>query len=165
MSNGKIFDDPVFNYTRDFPYLWEEITLPIAYKADRAAAESVLLAAAGAHAVVDDPRAEAALHWLQAHYALSDASLEPAVYWRITDNWLELSLRFLVEHRGVRQFKDRMTRDILTGLDRAGISVASTTYEVVGLPCRSGETTDHRVSQPAPAEVSDTEKPSSSPEW
>ena len=134
VTNGVIFSEPVYNYTRDFPYLWEEITLPIAYKADRAAAESVLLAAAGAHAVVDDPRAEAALHWLQAHYALSDASLEPAVYWRITDNWLELSLRFLVEHRGVRQVKDRMTRDILTGLDQAGISIASATYEVVGVP-------------------------------
>lgn len=134
VTNGVIFSEPVYNYTRDFPYLWEEITLPISYKADRAEAESVLLAAAAAHAVVDDPGAEAALRWLQAHYALSDASLAPAVYWRITDNWLELSLRFLVEHRGVRQVKDLMTRDILTGLDLAGISIASATYEVVGVP-------------------------------
>lgn len=27
-----------------------------------------------------------------------------------------------------------MTRDILAGLDRAGIAIASATYEVVGLP-------------------------------
>jgi small-conductance mechanosensitive channel len=26
VSNAKIFDEPVFNYTRDFPYIWEEIT-------------------------------------------------------------------------------------------------------------------------------------------
>lgn len=134
VTNGVIFSEPVYNYTRDFPYLWEEITLPISYKADRAAAECILLAAAAAHAVVDDPRADAALAQMRSRYALSDASLAPAVFWRITDNWLELSLRFLLEHRGVRVVKDQMTRDILTGLDQAGISIASATYEVVGLP-------------------------------
>jgi len=61
------------------------------------------------------------------------------VYWRITDNWLELWLRFLVPHRGVRMIKDRMSRDILTGLDQARISVASA---IVGLP-------ELRITQPA----------------
>ena len=29
VTNDKIFDEPVYNYTRDFPYIWEEIRLPI----------------------------------------------------------------------------------------------------------------------------------------
>lgn len=29
VSNSKVFDEPVFNYTREFPYLWEEMRLPI----------------------------------------------------------------------------------------------------------------------------------------
>jgi small-conductance mechanosensitive channel len=28
VSNDKIFDQPVYNYTRDFPYIWEELSLP-----------------------------------------------------------------------------------------------------------------------------------------
>lgn len=28
VTNGAIFNEPVYNYTRDFPYLWEEIVLP-----------------------------------------------------------------------------------------------------------------------------------------
>jgi len=36
---------------------------------------------------------------MRSRYALTDASLEPAVFWRLTDNWLELSLRFLVPDR------------------------------------------------------------------
>ncbi len=134
VTNGVIFSEPVYNYTRDFPYLWEEITVPISYKADRVTAEAILLEAARAHAVIDDPAAERALAFMHSRYALSDASLTPEVYWRITDNWLELSLRFLVEHRGVRVVKDRMNRDILAGFDAAGISIASATYEVVGVP-------------------------------
>ena len=34
VSNAKVFDEPVFNYTLEFPYLWEEMTIPIPYKAD-----------------------------------------------------------------------------------------------------------------------------------
>ncbi len=53
---------------------------------------------------------------------------------RMTDNWLELTVRFIAEDHGVRDLKDAMTRDILAALDAAGIGVASATFEIVGLP-------------------------------
>ena len=133
VTNGVIFTGPVYNCTREFPYLWEEIVLPVAYTDDRDRAEQILLAAARDHGIVNDPDAESALAVMQSRFALFDASLEPAVYWRITDNWFELSLRFLEPHRGVRDIKDRMNRDILTALDAAGIGIASATYDIVGL--------------------------------
>ncbi len=134
VTNGAIFDEPVYNYTRAFPYLWEELVLPVDYEVDRARVERILLAAAHDHAVVDDPRAQQALVFMQSRYAMADASLIPAVYWRMTDNWLEMSLRFLVEARGVREVKDRMTRQVLGELGAAGIGLASATYNIVGLP-------------------------------
>ncbi|MEP7160757.1 MAG: mechanosensitive ion channel domain-containing protein [Dermatophilaceae bacterium] len=134
VTNGAIFSDPVYNYTRDFPYLWEELTLPVGYESDRRRAEQILLAAARDHAIVDDVVADRSLAFMRSRYAMADASIEPAVYWRITDNWLELSLRFLVPQRGVREIKDAMSRDILTGLDAAGIPIASATYAIVADP-------------------------------
>ncbi len=134
VSNGVIFAEPVYNYTREFPYVWEELVLPIAFTDDRARVEEILLAAARDHTIVDDDAARASMLEMQSRYALSDADLEPHVYLRITDNWLELSLRFLVRPRGVRGVKDLMSRDILAGLDEAGISIASSTYDIVGLP-------------------------------
>ncbi len=134
VTNGAIFREPVYNYTRDFPYLWEEIVVPVSYDADRAKVERILLAAASAHAVVNSPEAHQAIQRMRSRYALTDASLEPAVFWRLTDNWLEMSLRFLVPDRGVREIKDAISRDILTGLDHAHIGIASTTYNIVGVP-------------------------------
>lgn len=134
VTNGAIFNEPVYNYTRDFPYLWEEIVLPIDYGVDRTEVERILLDAAHAHAVVDDPDAGTALAHMRSRYALADASLEPAVYVRLTDNWLELSLRFLVGSRGVREVKDRISRQVLGELEGAGIGLASATYNIVGLP-------------------------------
>jgi len=134
VTNGVIFQEPVYNYTRDFPFLWEEIVLPVSYDADRGRAERILLQAARRHAVIDDPEAQQSLADMRSRYAMADASLDPAVYWRITDNWLELSLRFVVRYRGVRSVKDRISRDVLAGLDEAGIGIASATYDIVGLP-------------------------------
>ena len=53
---------------------------------------------------------------------------------RLTDNWIELSLRFITHDHGSRIVKDKMSRDILSALNEAGIGVASTTFEIVGLP-------------------------------
>lgn len=134
VTNGVIFKEPVYNYTREFPYIWEEIVVPVTYDADRIRAEQILLSAARTHAVVDDPAADQALATMRSRYAMADASLNPAVYWRITDNWLELSLRFLAPCRGVREIKDRISRDVLGQLDAAGVGIASATYDIVGLP-------------------------------
>lgn len=133
VSNGTIFSDPVFNYTRDFPFVWDEIVIPITYESDRDRVEAILLDAAHLALSEDDIPREA-LAAMKRHYAVSDVDLEPHVYMRITDNWLELSLRFIVATRTVRGVKNAMTRDILTALEADDIGIASATYDIVGLP-------------------------------
>jgi small-conductance mechanosensitive channel len=65
---------------------------------------------------------------------MKQSELAPHVYWRLTDNWLEMTVRFLVPDSGIRNIKSDMSRDILKGLDEAGIGIASGTYEIVGFP-------------------------------
>ena len=48
--------------------------------------------------------------------------------------WLELSVRSIVEESGIRNVKDRMSREILAKFDEAGIGIASATFELVGDP-------------------------------
>lgn len=60
--------------------------------------------------------------------------LEPRVFWRLTDNWLELTVRCVVKDRGVREVKDAMSRDIIAAFDQAKIGIASSTYDIVGMP-------------------------------
>ena len=134
VSNAKIFDEPVFNYTREFPYIWEEMAVPIAYRDDRAAAERILLDAAARHTLKVAELGEPAIRELERRYAAKRSDMNPRVYMRMTDNWVELAVRFIAEDHGVRDLKDAMTRDILAGLDAAGIGIASATFEIVGVP-------------------------------
>jgi len=134
VSNDKIFDEPIYNYSFHFPYVWEEIRLPVKYGDDRAAAETILIEAARRHAVRQeqlDPHHGAEL---ERRYGVRIGDVAPRVYWRLTDNWLELTVRFLSPDHGTREIKDAMSREILARLDREGIGIASATYEITGLP-------------------------------
>ena len=134
VTNDKIFDEPVYNYTRDFPYLWEEINIPITYTDQRELAEQILLECAERHTIQISEMSEEALQAMQKRYFVQMADLSPKVYYRITDNWLELSVRFVVKEHGIRDMKDAMSRDILKAFDEAGIGIASATYDIVGFP-------------------------------
>jgi small-conductance mechanosensitive channel len=134
VSNAKIFDEPVYNYSSEFPYVWEEMNLPISYSADRARAERILLDIAQKHTVKLTELSEDALQEMERRYFLTPAPTAPKVYFRLTDNWLELAVRFIAEVRGVRDLKDQMSRDLLEALDVAGIGIASATFEITQLP-------------------------------
>jgi small-conductance mechanosensitive channel len=134
VTNDKLFDEPVYNYTHEFPYIWEELRLPVRYGDDRAKAEQILLDAARSHALNCAKVGDGELERLRDRFGIDVGDVDPRVYWRLTDNWLELTVRFLVPDHGVRDIKDKMGRDILGALDEAKIGIASATYEIVGLP-------------------------------
>ncbi len=134
VSNARVFDEPVYNYTREFPYIWEEMSVPIPYQADHAAAERILLEVARQHTVSVSELGEAALQEMERRYFVKPGDMGPAVFYRLTDNWLELTVRFVTPTHAIRELKDAMTREMLHRLAAAGIRIASTTVEIVGSP-------------------------------
>jgi small-conductance mechanosensitive channel len=134
VTNDKVFDEPVYNYTREFPFIWEEMTIPIPYRADRARAEAILLECVTQEAEVLDLESEPVRRALERRYFISVDDLTPRVFWRLTDNWLELTMRFIVRDHGMRNLKDAIARSVLQKFDEASIEIASATYEVVGVP-------------------------------
>jgi len=134
VTNDEVFDEPVCNFTYHFPYIWEEMRLPIRYPDDRQTAERLLLEAAERHAVTSDRLPQEQLREFDQRYKIRPEDIPPRVYWRLTDNWIELTVRFLAPDHGVREIKDAMSRDILAGLDQAGIDIASATCEITAVP-------------------------------
>jgi small-conductance mechanosensitive channel len=134
VTNDKVFDEPVYNYTRDFPYIWDEINLPVRYQDDRGRAEQILLEAARRHALTVEKIGEEEAKRLKEGFGIEVGQSDPQTFWRITDNWLEVTVRFLLPDHGGRHIKDQMSRDILAGLDAAKIGIASGTYAIVEVP-------------------------------
>jgi small-conductance mechanosensitive channel len=134
VSNAKIFDEPVYNYTRKFPYIWEEMSFPISYKDDWRKVEQMLLEVVNDKTTAIANLGEPIIKDLEQRYAMARADMKPRVFVRMTDNWIELTVRFIAEDHGVRDLKDAISRDVLDRLESLKIGIASTTFEIVGLP-------------------------------
>ncbi len=128
ISNKATFTEPVFNYSAAFDFIWEELTVPVAHRSDWRTAEQII--AEEARLVSDSKGARQAIAEMARSYPVPRAEVEPRVFTRATDNYMELSARFVVPVRTARTAKDEMTRRVVERLADAGIEVASATEEV-----------------------------------
>ncbi len=133
VPNTKVFEEPIYNYSMHVPFIWEEMSVGVGLTADHARAEAILLEAAGRNAVRSSDLSSRDFADLRRKH-LDEPALEPKVYWRLTDRSVELTVRFVTPERGVREIKDRMTREVLAGLTDAGIGIATDTLEITGFP-------------------------------
>jgi small-conductance mechanosensitive channel len=67
---------------------------------------------------------------MTSRYPVPRTEVEPRVFTRATDNWMELAARFVVPVRTARAVKSELTRRVWERLQEAGIEIASTTAEV-----------------------------------
>ncbi|OHB54385.1 MAG: mechanosensitive ion channel protein MscS [Planctomycetes bacterium GWF2_42_9] len=134
ITNDKVFETPLYNYTREFPFLWEEIQIALKYGSNRIKAEEILIGTAQKYTAEIQEIAKPLFSDLRRKYMVNYDNIEPKVYYRLTDDWLELTLRFITRTSGIRDLKDQLSRDILEGFEKSGIEIASSTFDIVGLP-------------------------------
>ena len=136
VANSFVFKEPVFNYSGDFPFLWDEITLPVRYGSDWEHAREML------RRVVDevcrDYAAQSRDAWETAVrvYRLEDVQVEPMITLAVNDNWIEFTARYVVDYRKRRSTKDRLFTRILEEVDKSEnrIRLASATLELTDIP-------------------------------
>src|SRR5689334_19313508 len=131
VTNDKVFDEPVFNYTHEFAYIWDEISVPVRYSSDYAAAEKALTGAARKHACTCEQLGAEEARRLEERFGIAIDEIDPRVFWRITQDWLELTVRFLGPDHGIRGIKDKMSRDILREFERQGIAIGAVRQQAV----------------------------------
>ena len=136
VANSFVFKEPVFNYSADFPFLWDEIKLGVKYGSDYQMARDILERVG--KEVVGDYAAGAKATWqaIVRKYRIEEAPVEPMVTRVANDNWMEFTLRYIVDYRARRKTKDRLFTRIIEEIDRSGgrVSVASSSIELVKMP-------------------------------
>lgn len=132
ISNKATFTEPVYNYSAAFEFIWEELTVPVAHGSDWEQAERIL--EEEVRRVSASQGAQDAITTMARRYPVPRAEVEPRVFLRATDDYLELSARFVVPVRSARSVKDDLTRQVMARLGDAGIAIASTTQDVTVHP-------------------------------
>ena len=135
VANRVVFAAPVFNYTQHWQYLWDEITIPVTYDSNWRRAGELMLEHGHTYTTHLQPQAEAELQEMTERYPLQDTVVEPLLYVVMTDNWIELTLRYIVEAQERRSVMGRLHHELLQLFEEeTDITVASATFEIVGFP-------------------------------
>jgi small-conductance mechanosensitive channel len=137
ISNKAVFSEPVYNSTAALDHLWEELTLTISYRDDWRLAETILREEA--QRASSSQVAQQAITEMRRRYPVGRTEVQPRVFVRATDNWIELSARFVVPVREARAVKDAVTRTVLDRLAEASIPIASATQDVTVRPAGTAE--------------------------
>ncbi len=131
-SNSKIFGDtPVFNYTKDFSYIWDEIMLPITYASNVKMATEILTEAGSEYTKEFLQGAQEQLEHMRRYFLVPSMELKPQVFMTVNSNWVELKMRYVVEpkkRRAASNFIWHRAFERLQGRD--DITIASETSDI-----------------------------------
>ena len=136
LSNAFVFKGPVYNYSLDFPFVWDEFNLPIRYGSDLELAKSIVISVAQENLseYVQDSIAE----WKEvvSKYYIEDAQVDPTLAITMTDNWVQFNLRYIVDYKKRRITKHLLNEEIAKRIEKTAgkVQLASATYEIVSIP-------------------------------
>ena len=113
IANSYVLKEPVFNYSGDFPFLWDEIIIPIDYGSNYDKAEEIILAIGKRFA--EDLSNQSHQQWdtLRNKYRLEEAQTEPMISVSAKDSWVEYTLRYVVTYNRRRGMKSKLYKEIL----------------------------------------------------
>lgn len=136
IANSFVFKEPVFNYSGDFPFLWDEIKIPIQYGSNYDKTKEIL-EKVGIE-IAGDLTRQSREKWneMQTKYRLEDAQTEPMVSLVANDNWVEYTLRYVVSYKKRRATKTALFTNILKQIEATNgeIKFASATFHLVEAP-------------------------------
>jgi small-conductance mechanosensitive channel len=144
LSNSFVFKGPVYNYSSDFPFIWDEFNIPVRYGSDLELAKEIIVGIASEHLSGYVRSSISKWKSVVERYYIEDAQVEPTLALTMTDNWIQFNLRYIVDYK-----KRRYTKHVLNDLIHKAIEasegkivLASATLEVVRIPTLNLDKTD-----------------------
>jgi len=136
LSNNLVFKEHIINYTSDFPFLWDEIVVPVRADSDHRLAR-IIIEHVGETALSKISEAsKLAWHDFSIQYRVEDAKLEPIVTMSFDENWIQFTLRYVVEYRARRSTKDQLFTAILRDFEATNgkVRIASASLQLTEIP-------------------------------
>ncbi len=115
--NYEVLRGSIVNLTRDFPYVWDELTVPVGNRSDMSYAVGVLERVA--IDVLDDHMAAPAQEYeaiLQAARLEGAVADRPQVFVSLDDSWTNLTIRYLTAARERRKWKSLLAKAVMEEL-------------------------------------------------
>jgi small-conductance mechanosensitive channel len=136
LSNAFVFKGPVYNYSQDFPFIWDEFNLPIRYGSDVELAKSIFIKIASE--TLSEFTSNSKSQWKDVvnKYYVEDAVVEPTLAISLTDNWIQFNIRYIVDYKKRRSTRHILNTKIMEAIEKTEgkVMLASTTIELINIP-------------------------------
>ncbi len=131
IPNGKVFTQPIFNYTRGFEYIWNEIKTVVTFESDWKKAKDIIMNIGSKDDMDLGDKVRKRIESMSKKYMIRYEKLTPIVWTKIVDFGVELTLRYLTEAQKRRSTQDAICQDILDRFNKEkDISFAYPTYRI-----------------------------------
>jgi small-conductance mechanosensitive channel len=135
IPNGLILTQPVQNYTKDHDFIWDELTIPVTYDSDWKLVikdvEKLVKQITGKH----EKNAERDMNRIGRKYYLTKRITEPQTFVKLTDNWIQLSIRYIADTRTRRSIQNEISQNLLEYFNKnEQATIASETLDIIGFP-------------------------------
>jgi len=129
--NGKVFTEPIFNYTRGFEFIWNEIKIIVTFESDWEKANDIILEVATKTDWGVGDNVKAKIKKMSKKYMIHYEKFTPIVWVNIVDFGVELTLRYLIDARKRRASQDEICQMILSRFNKEpDIDFAYPTYRI-----------------------------------
>tara|TARA_R110002051_G_scaffold48308_2_gene95279 strand:- start:28570 stop:29469 length:900 start_codon:yes stop_codon:yes gene_type:complete len=136
ISNAFVFKGPIKNYSMDFPFVWDELNILITYGSDTTLAKKLIMD--NALEILSDYTEKSKAKWeeMVERYYIENATLVPTIAMNLTDNWIQLNLRYITDYKLRRNTKNTLFQQIEQAIAHTNgkVNMASTTLQLLKIP-------------------------------
>ncbi len=125
-----ILSNAVYNYSKDFDYIWDKIWVGLLYGSDFAKISSGIKEIADSFTAQIREQAETAYRKVHKKYYIQDTPLEPQVFVSFNSNWVQIDLRYISPVRARSKTRSELSSLILQYLENNRVTVASSSMNV-----------------------------------
>lgn len=134
-ANAQVFGTPVFNYTRTFGYIWDEVRIPITYASNVKALSDILKNVGREYTQQFLQGAQQQIEKMQRYFMVPIFEVEPDVYIKVTENYIELTLRYIVDPKQRRKAASFIYAEAFRQMrEHEDIQIGSTTMDLTVHP-------------------------------
>ena len=132
LSNSFIFKQPIQNYSADYPFVWDEIEIPLRTQSDFKLAKEVFINVT--NEICGKYAAQSKKKWIemQNKFRIENAQVEPMVTMTFNENWITFTIRYIVDYTKRRSTKDLLYTRLLEEINKQDnlLMIATAAMEV-----------------------------------
>ena len=132
LSNSFVYKVPIQNYSGDYPFVWDEIKIPLRLASDFKLAKEVFTEVTTEICGSYAEHSKTVWTDMQNKYRIEKAKVDPMITMEFDQSWITFTIRYIVDYTQRRTTKDQLYSRILEEIRKreTSLMIATTAMEV-----------------------------------